>query len=226
MSRTEKIVIAIDGPAGSGKSSTAKNVAELLNYTFLDSGAMYRAVTLAVLRQNTDLRDEQSVVQIADACDIQFQDQATQQRVLLNGEDVSEAIRTPDVTKAIAPVAANPKVRKILVKKQRQLGESGGIVAEGRDMTSVVFPHAEIKVFMQASLDERARRRRKDLLEQGKDVPLRQVKMDIQKRDSSDSEREHGALVKVKDALVIDTSNLSIQEQVDLIVEQARKKGA
>jgi len=226
LSRFHKIVIAIDGPAGSGKSSTAKNVAELLNYTFLDSGAMYRAVTLAVLRQNTDPRDEENVAKIVDSCDIQFKDHTVPQRVLLNGNDVSDEIRTPEVTQAIAPVAANPQVRKILVKKQRHLGENGGIVAEGRDMTSVVFPDAELKVFMQASLDERARRRRKDLLEKGKDVSLEQLKVDIQKRDQSDSEREHGALKMVKDALVIDTSNLSMQEQVDLIVEQARKKGA
>jgi len=226
LEKREKIVIAIDGPAGSGKSSTAKKVAELLNYIFLDSGAMYRAVTLQALRCHIELQDEKAAAELAAQCHIEFREDESQQKVYLNGEDVSAEIRTPQVTRSIAPIAANPAVREILVEKQSYMGENGGIVAEGRDMTSVVFPDAELKVYMQASVEERAKRRFHELQAKGVDVSMQELIDDIRQRDASDSNREHGALQIVADAFVIDTSELEFDEQVHAIVKKARERGA
>ena len=191
----------------------------------LDSGAMYRAVTLLLLQQNQSPQDQNAAAFAAQNAAIQF-DFTNGQRVLLNGSDVTDAIRTQDVTRNIAPVAANPKVRAILVKKQRSLGENGGVVAEGRDIGTVVFPNAELKVFMQASIEARAQRRLLQLQTNGENVDLDILKEDIRRRDKSDTQRQHGALKIASDALVLDTSNLSLDEQVHFIVDEAKKRGA
>ncbi len=221
----QKITITIDGPAGSGKSSTAKKVAEKLNYLYLDSGAMYRAVTLAVLNQQVNPKDTEAVVQIAALCSIDLEQSQHGQLVKLNGKDVTDEIRQPYVTNAIAPVAANPQVRNILVKKQRQLGERGGLVAEGRDMGTVVFPQAELKFFMVATIQERAKRRAKELREKGVQVDLNQLEDEIKQRDETDTHRQHGALKQAEDAILVDTTALSLSEQIDFIVEKARERG-
>lgn len=223
---SKPLTIAIDGPAGSGKSSTAKKVAEELNYLYLDSGAMYRAVTLAVLKQDVDPKDEETVIQIAKECEIDFTHDKSGQRVMLNGTDATEAIRTPEVTNAIAPVAANPDVREILVEKQRALGERGGIVAEGRDIGTVVFPNAELKIYMVASIRERAKRRLKELQEKNIKVDLEQLEKEIRQRDTTDSQRQHGALIQAPDAVVVNTTKLSLPEQVEFILNKARERGA
>lgn len=226
MNERQGIVIAIDGPAGAGKSSTAKRVAEALGYLYLDSGAMYRAVTLAAMRRGWSFADEQALVDIAKGCRIGFKRRNNQQQVLLNGEDVTDAIRTPKVTDRIAPVAASAGVRAILVRKQQALGKTGGLVAEGRDIGTVVFPKAELKIFMIASLEERAKRRAAELAERGIRVEVAQLAEDIRRRDESDSARDHGALKQAADAVVLDTSNLTLDEQVERIIALAKERGA
>ncbi|MBN1560995.1 (d)CMP kinase [candidate division KSB1 bacterium] len=226
MAPRKKIKIAIDGPAGSGKSSTAKRVAEELGYLFLDSGAMYRSVTFLVLRDGADPHDPDASRAAAQKARFRFKRDDRGERVILNGEDVTDVIRTPLVTNNIAPVAANPAVREILVKKQRALGKNGGIVAEGRDIGTVVFCDAELKVFLMASIDERTKRRARELRARGIPVDFDRLLHDMKRRDQSDSTREHGALKIAPDAVHIDTSELTLDEQVAFVVEQARKRGA
>jgi cytidylate kinase len=224
MKAEKKIKIAIDGPAASGKSTTAREVARRLGYTYIDSGAMYRAVTLKALRENIPVTDDERVAQLAEQIDIRFGKSDRKTVIFMDGEDVSEAIRTPEIDKNISPVAANPGVRKILVKKQQALGREGGVVMDGRDIGTVVFPDAELKIYLVASVEERARRRLKELQEKGQSLPLDEVIEDLRYRDARDMGRAVGPLKKADDAVEIDTTNLSIEEQVDKIVRLAREK--
>ena len=211
-------VVAIDGPAGSGKSTTARLAAERLGYTYLDTGAMYRAVTLKALREGVDVRDADAVARLAAEAEIELTLQDGVPRVYLDGEDVSDDIRLPEVSRNIGPVADNPRVREILVARQRELGRKGGIVAEGRDIGTVVFPDAEVKFFLTASPEERARRRMKELAQKGIDHSLEQVRREIEKRDREDVSRPVGALKKAQDAIELDTTELGIEEQVERVV--------
>ena len=197
------MVVAIDGPAGAGKSTVARATARALGFPYLDSGAMYRAVGLMAQRHGGAASDR------AEELDIQLGD-----RVLANGEDVTDAIRTPEVSEAASKVATNPKVREALVKKQRELLSSGDWVAEGRDIGTVVAPDAAVKVFLTASPEERARRRAAEL---GTDA--RTVLHDQALRDAQDMEREHSPLMAAPGAVELDTSGLTIDEVVDRIVE-------
>jgi len=224
--RARGIIITIDGPAGSGKSSTAKRVAQLLSYLYLDSGAIYRAVTLQALRLDAHFSDEEALEEIAKTARIEFGNRDGIHTVYLQGEDVTEQIRCPEVTRAIAPVASSPRVRALLIPKQRALGAEGGIVAEGRDMGSVVFPDAELKIYMVASIRTRSRRRMRDMETMGKMEPLSRIERDIEQRDYSDRIRAVSPLVKPKNALMIDTSEMSFEDQVDIIVTKARERGA
>jgi cytidylate kinase len=219
----KQIKIAIDGPAASGKSTTARLVARKLDYLYIDSGAMYRAVTLKALRMNIPVDDFPKVAEVANKISIEFNQNNSRTEVLMDGEDVSEAIRTPSVTNNIGPVAANPRVREILVVKQRALGKEGGVVMDGRDITTVVFPDAELKVFMQASAEERARRRVKELLEKGIEADFDKILQAIIERDNNDFSRAHGPLKKIAGAVVIDTTQLTIEEQVEKIYRLATK---
>jgi len=220
----KSFIITIDGPAGSGKSTTARRVAERLGYSYLDSGALYRAVTWAALQQNLDLQDSERVARLAEQLDLDIQAVESGLRILVNGRDVSHEIRMPEVTQAIAPVAANPGVRRALLGTQRRFGEQGGVVAEGRDMGTVVFPDADVKFFMVASLQERAKRRQAELAAKGVAVPLEELMNALQQRDDSDSRRTHSPLLRPQDAIDIDTSRLSIDEQVDLVIREVLKK--
>ncbi len=224
--RKKRLIITIDGPAGSGKSTTARRVAEQLGYLYLDSGALYRAVTLAALRRGADFGNPDELASIARECEIGLVFASTGLKVYMQGEEVSEEIRLPEVAGAIGPVAANPGVRQALLSQQRRLGENGGIVAEGRDMGSVVFPEAEVKVFLVASIEERARRRRMELAAKGIEVDLEELIRTIAKRDRDDSGREISPLCKPEDALELDTTSLTIAEQVEWIVRAARQRGA
>jgi CMP/dCMP kinase len=197
------MVVAIDGPAGAGKSTVARALAERLGFTYMDSGAMYRAVALALLEQDGAASDR------ARELELELGD-----RVVANGRDVTEAIRAPEVAEAASKVATNPKVREALVEKQRALLETGDWVAEGRDIGTVVAPGAEVKVFLTASPEERARRRAAEL---GADPET--VLRDQALRDAQDEEREHSPLVKAGDAVELDTSGLSIDEVVGRIVK-------
>ena len=223
MKKSKKITIAIDGPAASGKSTTARLVAEKLSYIYIDTGAMYRAVTLKVLNQNIPVTDQEAVARIAKDIDIQFEKNNQKTIIYMDGEDVSDAIRTPEVDRQISPVAANPKVRKILVKKQQEMGREGGVVLDGRDIGTVVFPNAELKIFMVASVEERAKRRLKDLENQGIQADLEKIKEEIRYRDLQDMKRSYGPLKKADDAIEIDTTDLTIEQQVEKILELTKK---
>lgn len=223
MTTRQKPIVAIDGPAGSGKSTTARLAAQRLGYLYLDTGAMYRAVTLKALREGVDVRDEEQVAKLAEDARIDLVMRDGKLTVLLDGEDVTEAIRMPEVNRNIGPVADNPEVRRILVERQRQMGARGGVVAEGRDIGTVVFPDAEVKLFLTALPHERARRRHKELLGKGVNLPLSNVLEEIEKRDQEDMSRPVGALRKAPDAIELDTTGLSVEEQVAEVVRLARE---
>ena len=217
MSSPRKLIIAIDGPAGAGKSTTARLVAQHLGYVYVDTGAMYRALTLAALRRGVPL-EEEPLAELARQVRIELRPSADGQRTLLDGEDVSDAIRLPEVTQAVSRVSAFPAVRRILVEKQRELGKDGGVVMDGRDIGTVVFPHADVKVFLTASLEQRARRRARELRQQGVQVAEHEVARELALRDRLDSERSDSPLRPAPDAVVIDTSELSIEEQTERVL--------
>lgn len=219
---SEKLIIAIDGPAGSGKSTTAKLLAKKLGYLYIDTGAMYRAVTLFAIKNNI-LNDEKKIIELASQLDIELKLEDGITKVFVNGKDVSEEIRSLEVNQNVSPVSKIEGVRKILVDKQKQIGKNGGVVMEGRDITTVVFPNADIKVFLTASIDERARRRALEFAQKGQEVDLEKVKENILERDRIDSSRDVSPLTKSPDAFEIDTSNLTIEQQVDLILNECKK---
>ncbi|RMG69188.1 MAG: (d)CMP kinase [Calditrichaeota bacterium] len=216
--------IAIDGPAASGKSTTAQRVAQRLGYRYIDSGAMYRVVTLKALEEGIPTTDARRVADIARRTEIQFVPGPDgSQRIFMDGRDVTDRIRTHEVNRHINPVAANPEVREILVKKQQALGQEGGVVMDGRDIGTVVFPDAELKIYMDASAEERARRRVKELHNRGIEVEYQEVYQEILERDRSDTSRSVGPLKRAPDAVVIDTTRLSVDEQVETIYRLARE---
>lgn len=208
-------VVAIDGPSASGKGAVAQRVAQRLGFHYLDSGSLYRLVALAALREKVDLKDARALGAIASELPVHF----THDRILLDGLDVTEAIRAEEVSAAASEVAALPSVRQGLMRRQRAFRRSPGLVAEGRDMASVVFPDATLKVFLTASAEERARRRYKQLIEKGFNANLGTLLQDIRHRDARDSERSVAPLQKSADAQIIDTTGLSIQEVVAQILQ-------
>ena len=219
LSALEGKVIAIDGPAGSGKSTTAKMVAARVGFTYLDTGAMYRAVALFAIENDISPEDARALEAIAPRLVIEFKTEEEINRVFLNGRDVTEAIRSPEVTSAVSPVSAHAGVREAMVARQREIARKGNVVAEGRDTTSVVFPEADIKVYLDASLKERARRRLIDFSRQGIDSTLEEQMALLAKRDEFDSSRSNSPLTRTGDSILIDTTNLNIEEQVDKIIK-------
>jgi CMP/dCMP kinase len=209
------MVIAIDGPAGAGKSTVARGVADALGFTYLDSGAMYRCVALAALRRGADLDDGAALDEIARGLEIGLEPG----RVELDGEDVTEAIRAPEVGAAASRTSVHPGVREAMVDRQRAMIARGGYVAEGRDIGTVVSPDAPLKVFLTAADDERARRR---AAETGESLP--EVVEAQRERDSRDREREHGALRPADDAVELDTTGLTVPEVVERVVALARER--
>jgi cytidylate kinase len=213
-------IVAIDGPAGAGKSTVARSVADALGFDHLDTGAMYRAVALAAMDRGIDLDDEAAVGDLAQAIDLDMRGT----RVQLEGRDVSERIREADVTEAVSKVSAYPGVRRALVAQQRALGARGDVVIEGRDIGSTVFPQAEVKVFLTASLDERARRRCEDLQLPSDADTVAAVKEAIAERDRADSARSSSPLRRPADASELDTTDLTAEEVVDAIVRLVRDR--
>jgi cytidylate kinase len=210
------MIVAIDGPAGAGKSSVARAVAGEIGFTYLDSGAMYRCVALAALQGKVDLDDGEAVAALTEGLEIDFDGQ----RVLLDGGDVSEKIREPRVSAAASQVSVHPRVRAAMVERQRQLIAAGNYVAEGRDIGTVVSPDAPLKIFLTASGEERARRRAAEIGESVEDVFNAQ-----RRRDARDTEREHGALRAAEDAVELDTTGFSLDEVVARVVALARERG-
>ncbi len=223
MSR-KKLVIAIDGPAASGKSTTAKLVAARLSYLHIDTGAMYRAFTLKILRSGVDGFYSKKITSLAEATRIELQPDNGSLKVLLDGEDVTEQIRSPEVTTAVSSVSSVRDVRLALVREQRRLGKDGGVVLEGRDIGTVVFPDADLKIFMVASLEARALRRQRELAAKGISTDLEALMREIRERDEKDSSREESPLRKADDAIVLDTTALTIEEQVEFVVQKAQER--
>lgn len=211
-----KIVIALDGPAGSGKSTTAKIVAQRIGYTYLDTGAMYRAITLKVLNTSTPITHE-SVSQLMNQTNVSIELSPKGQRTMLDSIDVTDEIRSTRINENVSAVSALPCVREKMVELQRELGQNGGVIIDGRDIGTVVFPNAELKIFMTANLQARAKRRSKELDEEATHLIAKQ----LEARDTFDSQRQHSPLTKASDAIEIDTTELSIEEQVMAIVELA-----
>ncbi len=218
LSRLKGKIIAIDGPAGSGKSTTSRMLAAKLGYVYLDTGAMYRALTHFALRNKVDTSDETKLEVLAKKLSFEFITENKINRVFINGEEVTEEIRTMEVTKHVSEISAYKGVREAMVLKQKEIGKNGSIIAEGRDTTTVVFPKADLKIYLDATVAERAQRRLLELSKKGVSTTLEEQKQDIIRRDGYDSNREHSPLQKSKDAIVVDTTNLTIEGQVDHII--------
>ena len=223
----EKIVIAIDGHSACGKSSTAKKVAKQLRYIYLDSGAMYRAATLYFLRNNVSFSDAEQVDKAVEDIHIEFKlGEDGLPITWLNGENVEQDIRSMEVSAKVSEVSALKPVREAMVAIQRKMGENKGIVMDGRDIGSVVFPNAELKIFMTASEEVRAERRKKELEEKGQEIPFEEVLKNVHERDRMDSTRKESPLIKVEDAIVIDNSHMTFADQVEKVIQLAREKMA
>ncbi len=217
------IKIAIDGPAASGKSTTARRLAQKLGYIYIDTGAMYRAATLAVLQENVDIHNEQAVLACVKKHRISIQAQADGQHTFLDDQDVTHLLRSSAINRTISLISSYPEVRRVMVEQQRRLAQKGGVVMDGRDIGTVVLPDADLKVFMVASIKERARRRLAELKEQGEQVTLDQVEEEIRRRDRLDATRSEAPLKKAEDARELDTSRLTIDQQVEIIYNWAKE---
>ena len=220
---SQLLIITLDGPAGAGKSSVAKTLAQRLNISYLDTGAMYRALTLKALRTKINLSDEDALAVMAQQTTIDFrQDGKGGLRIFLDGKDVSEEIRTLEVTNNTFYAARAPKVRATLVKWQQAMAEKMSLVGEGRDLGTVVFPKATYKFYLDADFQERCRRRIKELKEQGKTFDEEQLKKDIQERDQKDLTRQASPLRKADDAIVIDSTGMSVDDTADFIINHIK----
>jgi len=220
----DKLVIAIDGPSGSGKSTVGKAIARRLGYLYIDSGAVYRAVGRKALDTNTSLEDATSVARLANLSSITLEGDPDHLRVFLDGRDVSGQIRLPDASHASSVVATIPEVREAVVEKLREMARAGGVVMDGRDIGTKVFPDAQVKLFLDASLDVRARRRCEEERERGRDVTADQIREELEARDRRDCERTATPLVKAPDAVFIDTSDLPLDAVVERALEIARTR--
>ncbi|MFZ0445372.1 MAG: (d)CMP kinase [Bacillus sp. (in: firmicutes)] len=220
----KKISIAIDGPAAAGKSTVAKLVAENLSYIYIDTGAMYRALTFKALTKDVNLENAMELYTLLTQTQIQLVPEKGGQFVYLDGNDVTDKIRSQEVTNSVSIVSKHQSVREEMVSRQQRLAEGGGVVMDGRDIGTHVLPQAEVKVFLVASVEERAVRRHTENLEKGYSSDLQQLKEEIEKRDKLDSEREVAPLKKASDAKLIDTTALSIEQVVNRIVALANER--
>ncbi|WP_026073405.1 (d)CMP kinase [Robertmurraya massiliosenegalensis] len=219
-----RISIAIDGPAAAGKSTVAKIVAKKLNYIYVDTGAMYRGITFQALQQGVDLQDESKLINLLKNTEILLKPSENGQRVFVNGRDVSAEIRNSEVTNQVSIVAKHRLIREEMVRRQKSLAAEGGVVMDGRDIGTHVMPTAEVKIFLLASVEERAQRRHTENIEKGYPSDLDTLKKEIAARDKLDSEREVAPLKKADDAIVMDTTSKSIDEVVELIMELAKER--
>jgi len=212
------LIIAIDGPVGSGKSTLARRVAALLGYTYIDTGAMYRSVALKALRRQISLDDTTQLTSLARETRIDLRAEDGTQRVFLDGEDVTVAIRTPEVAQAASKIAVVPALRKVLVAEQRRAGERGGVVMEGRDIGSVVFPDAQLKIFLTASPEIRAERRWREHQQKGDAIDIARTLEEVRERDRRDRERSASPLVQAHDAVLVDSTAMEPDEVARLVV--------
>lgn len=203
-------VVAIDGPAGSGKGTVAKKLSEICNLIYIDTGAMYRAIAYLTLKNNIDIKDEDKILELAKNAEIKFINGKT----YLNNEDVSEKIRTMEVSKIVSPISSIIKLREILVEEQRKMADKSDVIMEGRDITTVVLPNANYKFYLDATVEERANRRYKELIEKGTNTSYEEIIENIKARDYNDMHKPVGALKKADDAIYIDSTNMTIEEVI------------
>lgn len=221
---SSKPIVAIDGPAGAGKSTVARTLAQRLGYLYIDTGAMYRAVALIAQRKGIDWNDGEALAAMTSALEIDFARDDERPRIRVDGEDLSGAIRSPEISRGSSQVSQWPGVRKALVEQQRRLAAEGGAVMEGRDIGTVVFPNARLKIFLTATPDERARRRAEELQARGESVDLESVRADVIERDRRDMEREHSPLRQADDAVEFYTDGLTIDEVVARLEQMAKER--
>jgi cytidylate kinase len=224
----KKYIVAIDGPAGAGKSTVSKSVAKKLGYLYIDTGAMYRAIALKALRNNIGFDKKDELIKMAAKTRIELKvpkDKNALLDIFMDGADVTGAIRTGEVSQGASKVSAIAEIRKLLQEKQREIGKNGGVVMEGRDIGTAVFPNAEFKFYMDASVKERAMRRYKELKAKGEDVSLEVIEKEIEERDYRDKNRKADPLTKAPDAIYIDSTGLSIEESADVLVKYINKNG-
>jgi cytidylate kinase len=220
---SKNLIVAIDGPSGSGKSTSAKIIAQKLGYLYIDTGAMYRAITFLAIKEDI-MNNPKAMVKAAENSDIKLKYVNGVTQVFVNGVDITENLRTHELNEKVSMVSQIAGVRKALVKKQQLMKLEGeGIVMEGRDIGTVVFPDADVKIFLTAGLDERASRRAKEYERKGKGVPVHRIKSNLSMRDAIDTNRDANPLVKADDAIEVDSSRISIDQQVEIIFEQVKK---
>lgn len=217
----KKLVVAIDGPAGAGKSTVAQIAAKKLGFTYIDTGAMYRAVAYKALEQHKELTDD-LILAVAKDIDVNLSYADGKTKVTVDGADVTDKIRTPEVSAVVSKVAALGLVREKMVDLQRKMAERGGVLMDGRDIATNVLPNADVKIFLTASIEERAKRRYLEMKEKGYDVKLDELQQDIAARDKADSERKISPLVQAKDAVLLDTTGLTIDEVVNKILSMCK----
>lgn len=217
------LAIAIDGPAAAGKSTVAKIVAHRLSYIYIDTGAMYRALTAKALEENTNLHDEEALTELLERTDIELKQSEDGQIVIVNGNDVTWDIRTQNVTNNVSHVAKHSRIRKQMVSRQQLLAKKRGVVMDGRDIGTYVLPDAEVKIFLIASVEERAWRRHEENLQKGFSSDLNELKKEIKQRDQLDSQRETAPLIKAEDAMEIDTTSLSIDDVANRILVEVKE---
>jgi len=221
-----KLIIAIDGPSGAGKSTLAKLLAQRLGYVNLDTGAMYRSVALTACKRSVSVADAVALEKLALTLNIEFIREGGKEHVLLDGEDITAAIRTPEISLLTSRISSLPEVRRAMVRLQRQLAGDGGVVLEGRDIGTVVFPDADVKFFLSASARERGMRRFEELKNKGMNIDLEQTIAEVVARDEADSSREHAPLVKADDAIEIDSTDISVEQVLQLMLKAIQAKDA
>ncbi|GAA0347319.1 (d)CMP kinase [Bacillus carboniphilus] len=221
---SRKISIAIDGPAAAGKSTVAKKIAEKLSFLYIDTGAMYRTLTYKALQADINIEDEAELVRLLNETDIELVPAVDGQKVIMDGQDVSDEIRGNQVTRNVSAVSKHKGVREEMVRRQQELGNKGGVVMDGRDIGTHVLPNAEVKVFLLASVEERAKRRHEENIKKNISSDLESLKVEIAHRDKLDSEREVAPLKKADDAIELDTTHLTIDEVVSEILKLVRER--
>jgi cytidylate kinase len=214
----KKLTIAIDGPSGAGKSTVAKSLAKRLGYVYIDTGAMYRSVALKVKEKGISPEDRSALKELASSLHVTFATEGDQTHVFCDGEDITSAIRTPEISRLASFISKQKEVRKSLVQFQRKMGEEGGVVLEGRDIGTVVFPDADVKFYLDADRDERVRRRYDEMIQRGMEVDFRETKEALVQRDHDDMHRTHSPLKRANDALWIDSTHRSVEEVVEEMV--------
>jgi cytidylate kinase len=224
-SKGKRLTIAIDGPSGAGKSTVAKSLAKQLGYVYIDTGAMYRSVALRAKEKSISPEDKLALSQLASSLHVTFVTDGEQTHVLCDGQDVTEAIRAPEISRLASTISKQKELREILVRMQRETGKEGGVILEGRDIGTVVFPDADVKFYLDAVGEERVKRRYQEMVEKGMKVDFKETREELMQRDHHDMHRDHSPLKKAEDAMFIDTTHRSVKEVVEEMVRIVRIKG-